>query len=88
MTKTLTAAAFALIFGLVTAALAAQGEFGNMCAEGLAQHKLIKTDCTINGNYQGKTYCFGSEDAKTAFMKDPETHLSKAESFYKKENRG
>jgi len=82
-TKTVLASALAL--GLATAAFAAQGEFNNMCAEGLAQHKQIKTDCTINGSYQGKTYCFGDEHAKEAFMKDPATHLSKAEAFYQKD---
>jgi YHS domain-containing protein len=80
--------ASALALGLATAAYAAQGEFNNMCAEGLAQHKQIKTDCSISGSYQGKTYCFGDDTAKEAFMKDPETHLSKAEAFFKKEHRG
>jgi len=82
MTHTLLAAALAL--GLTTAAFAATGEFNNLCAEGLAQHKQIKTDCSINGSYQGKTYCFGSDSAKEAFMKDPATHLSKAEAFFSK----
>jgi YHS domain-containing protein len=85
-TKTVLASALAL--GLATAAYAAQGEFNNLCAEGLAQHKQIKTDCTINGSYQGKTYCFGDERAKEAFMKDPATHLTTAEAFYQKEHRG
>ncbi len=85
-TGTVLAAALAL--GLATAAYAAQGEFNNLCAEGLAQHKQVKTDCSINGSYQGKTYCFGDERSKETFMKDPATHLSKAEAFYQKENRG
>ena len=85
-TKTVLASALAL--GLATAAYAAQGEFNNLCAEGLAQHKQIKTDCTIKGSYQGKTYCFGDDRAKETFMKDPATHLSKAEQFYQKEHRG
>lgn len=85
-TGTMLAAALAL--GLVTSAYAAQGEFGNMCAEGLAQHKQIKTDCSINGSYQGKTYCFGDDRAKETFMKDPATHLTKAEAFYQKEHHG
>ena len=37
---------------------------------GLALGKDIKTDCSINGQIGGKTYCFGSQDAKTEFMKD------------------
>jgi YHS domain-containing protein len=79
-----TALAGALTLGLATFALAATGEFNNMCAEGLAQHKQIKTDCSINADYQGKTYCFGDDKAKTAFMSDPASHLAKAEAFYKK----
>ena len=86
--KTGTVLAAALALGLTTAAYAATGEFNNLCAEGLAQHKQIKTDCSINGSYQGKTYCFGSDNAKETFMKDPATHLTKAEAFYQKEHRG
>jgi YHS domain-containing protein len=55
-----------------------------MCAEGLALQKEIKTDCSIHGVYQGKTYCFGSEQAKKDFMKDPAANLAKAEQFYSK----
>ena len=76
------AGAFSL--ALATGALAVTGEFNNMCAEGLALHKEIKTDCSIHGVYQGKTYCFGSEQAKQDFMKDPAANLAKAEQFYSK----
>jgi YHS domain-containing protein len=76
------AGAFAL--GLATAAFAATGEFSNMCAEGLALHKEIKTDCSVNAVYKGKTYCFGSEQAKGDFMKDPAANLAKAEAYYSK----
>ena len=41
------AGAFSL--ALATGALAVTGEFNNMCAEGLALHKEIKTDCSIHG---------------------------------------
>jgi len=78
------AAAGAILFGLGTAAYAVTGEFDNMCAEGLALHKQIKTDCSINGTYEGKTYCFGSKEAKVDFMKDPAANLSKAEAYYGK----
>jgi YHS domain-containing protein len=43
-----------------------------MCTEGLALHKDVKTDCSVNTVIDGKTYCFGSEAAKTEFMKDPQ----------------
>jgi YHS domain-containing protein len=76
------AGAFSL--ALATGALAVTGEFNNMCAEGLALHKEIKTDCSIHGVYQGKTYCFGSAQAKQDFMKDPAANLAKAEQFYSK----
>ena len=76
------AGAFSL--ALATGALAVTGEFNNMCAEGLALHKEIKTDCSVNTAYKGKTYCFGSEQAKKDFMKDPAANLAKAEQFYAK----
>src|SRR3954464_1621942 len=69
----------ALLLGLGTAALAATGEFDNMCTEGLALGKDIKTDCSVNAVVKGETYCFGSEQAKTDFMKDPEGNLAKAQ---------
>jgi hypothetical protein len=30
----------------------------------------------------GLAYCFGNEEAKTLFMKDPEGNLAKAQAFY------
>jgi YHS domain-containing protein len=80
------ASAFAgvLLLGLSTAALAVTGEYDNMCTMGLAMGKDIKTDCSINGQIGGKTYCFGSEAAKTEFMKAPEANLAKAQAYYSK----
>ena len=75
------AAAFAL--GLATTAFAVTGEFDNMCAQGLATGQKIGTDCSINAQIEGKTYCFGSEQAKTEFMKDPKANLAKAQATYK-----
>jgi YHS domain-containing protein len=66
---------------LATAAVAATGEYDNMCTMGLAMGKEVKTDCSINGQIGGKTYCFGSEEAKTTFMKDPKGNLAKAEAY-------
>ena len=78
--------ALASVFSLAlaTGALAVTGEFNNMCAEGLVLHKEIKTDCSVNTVYKGKTYCFGSEQAKQDFMKNPASNLAKAEKFYSK----
>ena len=72
----------ALLLGLGTAALAATGEFDNMCTEGLALHKDINTDCSVNTSIGGKTYCCGSEAAKTEFMKDPNGNMAKAQEYY------
>jgi YHS domain-containing protein len=35
--------------------------------------------------YQGKTYCFSSQDAKNNFMKNPSANLKKAQAYFKKE---
>jgi len=78
----------ALLLGLTTAALAATGQFDNMCAEGLALGKDIKTDCSVNAVIDGKTYCFGSAQAKTDFMKDPKGNLAKAQAYYTKKHPG
>jgi YHS domain-containing protein len=78
----------ALLLGLTTVALAATGQFNNMCAEGLALGKDIKTDCSVNATIDGKTYCFGNEQAKTDFMKDPKGNLAKAQSYYTSKHPG
>ena len=79
----------ALLLGLgTTAALAVTGEFNNMCTEGLALGKDIQTDCKINAAIDGKTYCFGSEQAKTDFMKDPKGNMAKAQAYYKSKHPG
>jgi YHS domain-containing protein len=84
MTRTaiLSAVTGAMLLGLATAALAATGEYDDLCTMGLALGKEIKTDCSVNAVIDGKTYCFGNEDAKTIFMKDPKGNLAKAQDFY------
>ena len=64
MRRNITSAfAGALLLGLgATAALAVTDEFSNMCAMGLASGKDIQTDCSVNAQLQGKTYCFGSKE--------------------------
>jgi len=74
------ALAGALLFS--TAAMAATGAYDNMCAMGLALGDKVQTDCSISGEIGGQTYCFGNEQAKTLFMKDPKGNLAKANSFY------
>jgi YHS domain-containing protein len=80
--------AFALVLGFASTAYAATGEFSNMCSWGLANHKDVPTDCSVNTSIKGKTYCFSSQDAKANFLKDPTANLAKAESFYKSEHKG
>src|SRR5262249_24146681 len=72
MRRNITSAfAGALLLGLgTTAALAVNDEFSNKCAMGLASGTDIQTDCSINMEIQGKTYCFGSKEAMTQFMAD------------------
>ena len=77
------AGAFAL--GLATSAFAATGQFDNMCSWGLANHKDVKTDCSVNTQIQGKTYCFGNQSALTQFMADPSGNLTKAQAYYSKQ---
>jgi YHS domain-containing protein len=78
----MSAVAGAALLGMSMAAFAASGEYDNMCAMGLAMGKDVATDCSISGQIGGKTYCFGSETAKTEFMKDPEGNLAKAQAYY------
>jgi YHS domain-containing protein len=82
MNKAILTAAFAGAMLFATAALA--GEYNNMCTMGLASGKKINTDCSISSQLEGKTYCFGSQEAMTEFMKDPKGNLAKADEFFKK----
>jgi YHS domain-containing protein len=50
---------------------------------GLARGEQIDTDCSINWkSEEGKLYCFGSEESRAAFLKDPKENLRKAATFY------
>ena len=66
-----------LIVGFAGSAYAVTGQFGNMCSWGLANHKDVQTDCSVNATVTGKTYCFSSADAKSQFMKNPSGNLTK-----------
>ena len=82
------AVAGAFLIGMTTAALAVTGEFNNMCTMGLATGKDIQTDCSINSQVLGKTYCFGSKEAMAEFMKNPKENLAKAQTYYSKKHPG
>jgi YHS domain-containing protein len=71
----------------VTVAAAATGEFDNMCVEGLALGQDIRTNCSVNTVFKGKTYCFGNDQAKEVFLKNPEGNLAKAETYYASKRR-
>ena len=73
--------ALMLVLG-VTAYAATQGEFDDNCVMGLALGKEIKTDCSVNTVYGGRTYCFGNETARELFLKKPDEFLLKAQIFY------
>ena len=38
----------------------------------------VKTDCSINETVAGLSYCFGDQNAKAMFMKDPKGNLADA----------
>ena len=80
------AVAGAFLLSAATAALAVTGEYSNMCTMGLALGKDIQTDCSINSQVQGKTYCFGSKEAMAEFMKNPKENLAKAQAYYSKKH--
>jgi YHS domain-containing protein len=82
------ALAVAFILGVAITAYAATGEFSNMCSWGLANRQNVKTDCSINSEFRGRTYCFSSRESQTNFMNDPSANLAKAESFYNSEHKG
>jgi len=77
-----------LLVGFAGSANAVTGQFDNMCTWGLANHKDVHTDCSVNARIKGSTYCFSSEDAKSQFMKNPDSNLENAQSFYKSEHKG
>jgi YHS domain-containing protein len=85
---TKSALAGALLLGLTTGAYAAADQFKDLCAWGLANHKDVHTNCSVNKTINGKTYCFSSEDARSQFMQNPDANLAKAESFYNSEHKG
>ena len=68
--------------GSALAEPAVDGEFGGECVMGLALGKDIKTDCSVNTVYKGKTYCFGNETARELFLKKPDEFLMQAQVYY------
>ncbi len=73
-----------ILFLLLITNLAFAGEFGNYCLLSLSEGNFLKTDCSVNSNFQGKVYCFGSEMSKDIFLKTPDELIKKAEVFFEK----
>ena len=44
------------------------GEFDNNCTFSLSENRLFKTQCLISAEFEGKTYCFGTEASKDEFL--------------------
>jgi YHS domain-containing protein len=64
------------------AAPASEPEFGGQCAMSLAEGQQVATNCSVKwAAPDGKTYCFGDEDAKQRFLKDPDGNLERAREF-------
>lgn len=82
MTKAyLLGAALVLMLG-ANAALAASGEYQNLDPTALADGKGMRTKCDINMVFEGRTYCFVTEETKARFVKEPASLRDKADAFY------
>jgi len=79
MKKIILASAMALF---ASASYAATGEFDKECAYGLSMGKHVSTDCSVNQQIDGKTYCFSSPEAKSKFMADASGNMKKAEETF------
>jgi YHS domain-containing protein len=88
MLKVLSLTGLALVLTTSYAAHAGMAEYGKMCTMGLASGKEVQTDCSVNAQVQGKTYCFSSQSALTQFMADPSGNLAKAQAYYSKMHPG
>jgi hypothetical protein len=64
------------------AAAASAPEFGGQCAMSLAEGHSVPTDCSVKWTGpDGKSYCFGNEEAKKKFLKDPQGNLERAREY-------
>lgn len=71
---------------LISSGIAMAGEFGDRCTTGLTKGVVVHSDCSIKEDFKGNTFCFGNEEARTAFLdsKDKQKFISKAAAFYPK----
>jgi uncharacterized protein YjbI with pentapeptide repeats len=59
-------------------------EFGDNCTYSLANGKMHQTRCLISSIFEGKTYCFSTEEGKDAFLENPKTMIAKASENFAK----
>jgi YHS domain-containing protein len=88
MLKVVSLTGLALVLTTSYAALAGMAEYGKMCTMGLASGKEVQTDCSVNAQVEGKTYCFSNQSALTQFMADPSGNIAKAQAYYSKMHPG
>jgi len=69
---------------LLFTGLAYAGEFDDYCVVCLANHVVHKTACIYNTEYDGKTYCFKSDEQIPDFIADPDGIIKRAQEFYDK----
>jgi len=71
---------------LVLSTSAISGEFGNRCTTALGKGVVVQSDCSIQESFKGNTFCFGNEDARTAYLEsqDKQAFIDKAAMFYPK----
>jgi hypothetical protein len=74
-----------LILSLSAAtAVAADPEFEGHCAMSVSVGARLPTDCSVVWiSPEDKLYCFSSEQAKAAFMRDPVTNEQRAQANWK-----
>ncbi len=77
-------AAVSLLALLLGIGLAHAEEFNKNCSMGMAMGMEVKTDCSINWQNEGKTYCFSSQESKDMFLADKGANMQKAMDFDKK----
>lgn len=82
MRGTLVAAA---LFAVSSAALPEEPELDGNCAMSAAMGAKLPTSCSVVwiSPQTNKLYCFSSEGAKTAFIKDPAGNEQRAQAFWK-----
>jgi hypothetical protein len=75
-----------LFLSVLTAGAAHAGDpqFDGNCAMSMSMGARLPTDCSVVWiSPEDKLYCFSSEQAKAAFMRDPTTNEQRAQNNWK-----